>query len=175
VNHFKIECYGFDISPCFRTRSSLEEEWVKFYDQIEGFDYEWGYVYKLKVRVYELHDSSETPEDASRYKYILDEVISKEQQPTSNTFDFAVSRSYGPIQIIVEQATGIYELYGEKTFECTPEMCSVVESLITQDLALLFEFSHSATPSDPLQLVQIKCSSSREAFYDSCLTGSQLM
>jgi hypothetical protein len=142
---------------------------VRFYDQIDGFDYEWGYVYKLKIRVYELYEALE---DASRYKYILDEVISKEQQPTRNTFDFVVSRSYGPTQIIVEQDTGIYELYGEKTFECAPEMCSVVESLITQDCAILFEFSHSETPSDPLRLVQIKCSSSREAFYDSCLTGS---
>ena len=52
------------------------EEWSYFYNEIEGFQYEEGYVYELKVRVEEIENP---PTDGSSLRYILVEVISKEQ------------------------------------------------------------------------------------------------
>ena len=49
-----------------------------FYDRIDGFDYEQGYVYKLKIERYDAWpDRAEPPQDASRYGYRLIETISK--------------------------------------------------------------------------------------------------
>ena len=50
-----------------------------FYDRIEGFDYEEGYVYELRIEKYDAWPGQkEPPQDASRYGgYRLIEVISK--------------------------------------------------------------------------------------------------
>ena len=49
-----------------------------FYDRIDGFDYEQGYVYKLKIERYDAWPGQEEPpQDASRYGYRLIETISQ--------------------------------------------------------------------------------------------------
>ena len=169
IDHYKSECFGIDLSLCMRSRSSTEEEWSLFYNAIEGFDYEWGYVYKLKVNVSNIENP---PADASSKKYTLLEVLSKELEPVTTTFDMAASRASG---LVVNKSTGIYELYGEKEFSCTTQQCASIDSLITQDLAILFEFTHSATLSEPMQLSQVKCSAPRESFRASCRIVSDLI
>ncbi len=49
-----------------------------FYDSIEGFDYEEGYVYRLKIERYDAWPGQgEPPQDAGRYGYRLVEVLSR--------------------------------------------------------------------------------------------------
>jgi hypothetical protein len=52
------------------------DEWNYFYDQIEGFAYEEGFIYTLKVRITRV---ANPPADASDRKYTLLEVHSKER------------------------------------------------------------------------------------------------
>lgn len=163
IDHYKAECYGFALSLCMRSKLAVGDEWSLFYEQIEGFNYEWGYVYKLKVKI---TDVVNPPEDGPAKIYRLIEVLSKENEPSTTLFDIAASRVS---DLVINLSAGLYELYGEKEFSCMPVDCSSLESLLIQDMAILFEFSHNADPSSPMTLIQIKCSSSRETFNASCL------
>lgn len=66
------ECVGVAPMQCMVVDGEL------FYSSIDGFDYEEGYVYKLKMERYDAWpDRDEPPQDASRYGYRLIETISK--------------------------------------------------------------------------------------------------
>ena len=52
-----------------------------FYDTIEGFDYEEGYYYRLRIERESLYPNEAPPSGESRYRYRLIEVMSKEQPP----------------------------------------------------------------------------------------------
>ncbi|MEJ2620843.1 MAG: DUF4377 domain-containing protein [Candidatus Thiodiazotropha sp.] len=163
VDHYKSECSGSLISLCLRVRSSREEEWSQIAESIGGFEYAWGYNYKLKVLA---TDIKNPPEDGSAQKYTLLEILSKELEPISATFDIAASRSSG---LVIQKSSNIYELYGEKEFYCSVHQSLFLSYLLAQDLAILFEFRHATPPNEPMRLSQLKCSASREAFRDSCL------
>ncbi|WP_223148885.1 DUF4377 domain-containing protein [Aquimarina sp. RZ0] len=96
------DCQGVGPQKCLLVRESPEAEWQFFYDQIEGFEYEEGYKYKIKVSI----SSIKNPlEDGSSLQYKLIKVISKQKnqsiaQNTSekqNDLEFeyeALSRGY---------------------------------------------------------------------------------
>jgi len=50
---------------------------------IEGFEFEWGFHYKLRVKVIELR---ETLSDGTQYDFALEKVLSKTAAPDSFTF-----------------------------------------------------------------------------------------
>ncbi len=59
---------------CMQIKYSKNENWLNFYDQIEGFTYEPGYDYELQVMTSNIPNP---PMDASSIKYELVKVISK--------------------------------------------------------------------------------------------------
>ena len=66
------DCEGVAPMKCFEVNEQL------FYESIEGFDYEEGYVYRLRIERTDLYPGEkEPPQDASRYSYRLIEVVSK--------------------------------------------------------------------------------------------------
>ena len=67
-----VDCVGVGPMKCMIVDGNF------FYDHIEGFDYEEGYVYRLRIEQYDAWPGQkEPPQDASRYGYRLIEVISK--------------------------------------------------------------------------------------------------
>ena len=56
-------CYGVGERTCMVVDGSL------FYDAIEGFDYEAGYDYRLRIEKYDPWDGKEPPQDAGRYAF----------------------------------------------------------------------------------------------------------
>ncbi|MEJ2482033.1 MAG: DUF4377 domain-containing protein [Gemmatimonadota bacterium] len=74
VAHFKVDCVGVGPMECMQIRETPDGDWQMFYDRIEGFDYEEGYEYELKVHTEEVENP---PADASSLRWILDEVVSK--------------------------------------------------------------------------------------------------
>ena len=48
-----------------------------FYSEIDGFDYQEGYEYRLLMEQYEAYPGQEIPADAGRYGYRLIEVLEK--------------------------------------------------------------------------------------------------
>jgi heat shock protein HslJ len=69
-----VECTGVAPQTCMQVKYSPEEAYQLFYNQIEGFTYEPGYNYELKVMV---TDVENPPADGSALKYSLIEEVSK--------------------------------------------------------------------------------------------------
>lgn len=82
INSAKVECTGVGPMQCLQIQKSEElepDKWLLFYDQIEGFDYQPGSIYQIKVKVTDKQEP--IPADASSKNYELIEVISQESDP----------------------------------------------------------------------------------------------
>ncbi|MFB1040969.1 MAG: DUF4377 domain-containing protein, partial [Polaribacter sp.] len=65
---------------CFNVKNNESEDWSNFYQEIKGFDFEPGYIYKLKISVATL-DKSKLPAEKSYLEYKLIEILSKDKDP----------------------------------------------------------------------------------------------
>jgi hypothetical protein len=165
IDHYKSECNSFSLSLCKKSRGSVDDEWSVFYDNIVGFEYEWGYNYTLEITTEEVENP---PQDTSSVKYTLDNVLSKVRQSETTLFDVSVSRAPSS-DLIKKVSDGLYEIYSDVRFSCSTEQCETIDSLIDQEFSMLFQFRHNADAESPLELVQVKCSDTRELFRESCL------
>ena len=70
-----VDCSaGAGRMKCMQVKESVSAEWTNFYSSIEGFTYEPGYEYVLKVKTEKI---TNPPADASSIKYTLIEQVSK--------------------------------------------------------------------------------------------------
>ncbi|HYQ56060.1 MAG TPA: META domain-containing protein [Draconibacterium sp.] len=79
VNSYKVDCVGVGPMKCMLVQKGETPEpgkWTNFYSKIEGFKYEPGFIYKLKVKEEQLEN---VPADASSIKYTLVEVLEKKE------------------------------------------------------------------------------------------------
>jgi len=79
VNSYKVDCTGVGPMECLLIQKGdtrVEGEWQNFYAQIEGFDYEPGFIYKLRIKEEKVEN---VPADASSVKYKLIEVLEKKR------------------------------------------------------------------------------------------------
>lgn len=72
------DCVGVVPMKCLLVKKEGETKWEFFYDDIEGFNYEPGYEYVLKVKIEKIE--SPVAADRSSLKYILVKEISKTQK-----------------------------------------------------------------------------------------------
>jgi heat shock protein HslJ len=72
----KVDCVGVAPMKCLQVRWAENGPWEFFYDAIEGFTWEAGYLWKLKVRQQRL-DPATVPADASSIRWSLVEVLEK--------------------------------------------------------------------------------------------------
>ena len=77
VAPYLVECVGVGSMQCMQVRDNGQKEWELMYDQIAGFQFKPGYLYKLQVRVKPVRNS---PADASSVSWSLVKVISKKSQ-----------------------------------------------------------------------------------------------
>lgn len=73
-----ITCTGVIQQQCLQIKYSLEEDYINFYDDIEGFQHDKGTDYIIKVK---RTDVKNLPADASNYKYSLVEILEKKPTP----------------------------------------------------------------------------------------------
>jgi len=74
INSALVDCVGVAPMKCMQVRHSAQQPWGLFYTGIEGFTFEPGYRYRLKVQVTELKN---VPADASSLRYTLVEQLEK--------------------------------------------------------------------------------------------------
>ncbi|HLT33301.1 MAG TPA: DUF4377 domain-containing protein [Aquaticitalea sp.] len=77
-----VKCTGVTPQECLQIKEKEENNWSNYYSSIEGFDYEEGYTYKLKVEISKIKNP---PTGASSEKYVLIEVLEKIKTPVSLT------------------------------------------------------------------------------------------
>lgn len=74
VNGRTVPCTGVAPQQCWQVKESMSNDWTLHYEQIKGFDYEQGYVYKLRVREEIIPNP---PADGSSRKWVLVDVLEK--------------------------------------------------------------------------------------------------
>ena len=70
----RVPCQGFVPQQCFRVREHPSTTWTLFYDPIEGFTFEPGFEYTLRLRVREI---ANPPQDGSSLSYRLIAILRK--------------------------------------------------------------------------------------------------
>lgn len=81
VNNKTVPCTGVGKLDCLQVKESLNSNWQFYYQQIEGFNYKPGYLYKLRVREEVIPNP---PADGSSRKWILVEVMEKTEMKVKN-------------------------------------------------------------------------------------------
>jgi hypothetical protein len=76
IGPYRTTCFGAFEQECYLEYNEESERWEFFYEGIRGFDFEPGFIYRLKVS---LHERPEGIQDVGRYEYRLVEVLSKEE------------------------------------------------------------------------------------------------
>jgi heat shock protein HslJ len=88
INSAKLPCSGVGPMSCLQIQEGdkiQEGKWQNFYSNIEGFDYQPGNIYQIKVSVFKLPEP--IPADASSLGYKLVEIISQEPDRTLRLTD----------------------------------------------------------------------------------------
>ncbi|MDT0553859.1 DUF4377 domain-containing protein [Urechidicola vernalis] len=80
INSAKVECSGVGKMTCLQIQKNVEldltQDWEFFYSNIEGFEYQPGYFYKLKVKTEKIENP---PADGSSIKYTLVKALEKKE------------------------------------------------------------------------------------------------
>lgn len=71
-----VDCYGVAPMKCMQVKKGNDTIWNSFYGKIEGFDYEPGYTYEMKVREEKIDNP---PADGSSIRYVLVKMLSKKE------------------------------------------------------------------------------------------------
>ena len=72
-------CYGaHGERDCLMEYNEASGQWEFFYESIQGFDFEPGFIYTLEVR---LEDRGPDIQDVGRYAYHLVKIIEKKKAP----------------------------------------------------------------------------------------------
>lgn len=80
VDREKVACFTTSETECLRVRERESDSWQLFSDEIEGFTWEPGYAYRLRVVRAVI---SNPPADGSSFRYILMQVLSRTAPPGS--------------------------------------------------------------------------------------------
>ena len=79
-----VSCTGVAPQECMQVKFNGDKEYQLFYDKIQGFNFEKGYEYKIKVVRTEIKNP---PADGSKYTYKLKKVTSKKAVVVKNYAD----------------------------------------------------------------------------------------
>ncbi len=105
------------------SKEDPQAEYTLFYDQIEGFEYEEGYEYELRVKEETVENP---PADASSRKWTLVEVVSKTAVETAET-----ETALEPQELQPSAEGEVITMYvGPELIECTgvaPQTCMQVK------------------------------------------------
>ena len=77
VHQDLVDCIGVAPMQCMQVRTNPSAEWSFFYSNIEGFEYEPGYQYRLIVDVINVPNP---PADGSALRYVLVDLVEKSKQ-----------------------------------------------------------------------------------------------
>jgi len=93
-------CVGVAPMDCLQVKEDPDAEWQMFYAPIEGFEFEAGYEYELRVLVEPVPNP---PADASSLRYTLIEVVSKTPVASEGPEPGAPLALEGPTWILASQ------------------------------------------------------------------------
>lgn len=149
INHFRQTAMGEGRYLVYLTQEDSDvgsSDWSYLYDKIEGFDYEKGYIYDLKVRKINIENP---PADGSTIKYVLVNVRSKERALEDESFDIYL-KSFGE-NFLTQSNEDLLLLY-EYKIDCG-NMCETLETGLESEENVTGTFIHGPDESLLLQSI----------------------
>lgn len=165
INHYRYACQGEGTFMCLLEKQAGREDWYFLYGGVIGFDYQWGYTYKLLV---EERPVEEPLADGPSVEYHLKQVLTAHEASASEEFEVSILKAHHLLQ---KQSPGNYLLGWEKAFTCYGELCDSVDAIMAQEMSMLAVFTHREDKNAPLQLQRILCSDIGSAYYTSCFNA----
>ncbi len=148
LDHYMQECASFFLTICNRIKAQPEDPWATTLNYIEGFEYEWGFVYELRIRETHIFNP---PADGSDTRTELLETLGKEKVAPDLRFQLALTTRYQGEPELEKIGDNLFELHRTKTFACvSPELCTEIEGLIGREESVTLEFTHPQVSGDPL-------------------------
>ena len=85
IGPYTQRCHGaFFEQDCLMVYNEDSGSWGFFFDGVEGFDFEPGFIYILQVR---LEDRGPYIQDVGRYAYHLVKIIAKQKAPDDFSYE----------------------------------------------------------------------------------------
>ncbi|MEO1010509.1 MAG: DUF4377 domain-containing protein [Bacteroidota bacterium] len=78
VNSLRVPCEAAGSTSCLQIKKEEHGDWQPFYASIGGFEYEPGFLYKIRVQEEKL-PAAQVPADASSVRYTLLSILEKER------------------------------------------------------------------------------------------------
>jgi hypothetical protein len=150
INHYKQTGFGPFPMLAYLVQEGKEMEgniWKYFYDEIEGFEFEPGYLYELEVKTEKVENP---PQDASSVKYILQNVISKTRVPLEEIFEIRLKWND---QNFVEISEGRFSLMKEFEIDCG-DLCEELSQRLESSEDVTGVFKHGA--NNDLKLISLQ-------------------
>jgi len=148
VQHYAAECVGVSIQRCLLVKKAGETEFGFLYDGIEGFQYDWGFVYELEV---EEHRVANPPADGSSIRRVLRTQRTRTRVRPGTEFDLVVSGGLAPVHRV---APDRYRYLWWPEFVCTAGVsCEDVVLQLEAGKRIHFRFAHPADPIEPLTVL----------------------
>ena len=146
-----VPCETGTNQKCMLVREKESDAWQNFYDNIEGFTYEEGFAYQLKVQI----EKVSNPEaDSSDLKYTLLELISKtktKSEPMTIRYS-ATSRAYGSTLLLKDAILSFEKL--RPTPQKTEKQISEVDLNEIAELVQKIDLTNLEKLSPPSQAHQ---------------------
>ncbi len=153
------------VEDCYRV-TEFFDAWEDYCEFLDGFEYEWGYEYELKVYAFKASDTPYVVYFTRRFYFR--EIINKQRVPVGTPFEYLVVNQ----DISKDDASGIYQFdinyYSNFKFTCEEQDCLYIESQNKNKIGMLIEFLHPQTSSEPFVFNQIKCSAPIDTFEEAC-------
>ena len=146
LDHYREECASFFLTLCNRVKTQPSDPWMTTLNAVEGFEYQWGFVYELRVR--ETHIAN-PPADGSSIRTELLSVVNKEKVAPDVRFQLALTTRYRDEPKLVKVGE-LFGFHNAKTFACSAELCADIETLVGREGRVTLEFTHPQNPDMPL-------------------------
>lgn len=115
IQHYKVPCQGESVQLCYLVKMQGQADWEYCYDEIQGFEYEWGYVYTLEVNKTTIDNP---PQDGSSIAIQLVKVLKKEA--VAGSFELPLSMEG---TVLLEKSSGEWTYFQQ------------IPVLVSEDLA----------------------------------------
>lgn len=132
INHYQNTGIGIAETLTYMAQQDTElfsGNWLKFYNDIEGFEYEPGFVYNLSVDIVEVQNPGI---DESSLRYILNEIISKKEVDEDVLFEIDLKIN-GQNFVSSSTENSTYEILDQITFDCSENCDELMNALTLQD------------------------------------------
>ncbi len=74
IGPVRVDCIGVGPQQCYQLKTDPADDWTLHYGAIEGFDFQPGYEYQLKVWK---RENADPPADAASWTYVMVEELNK--------------------------------------------------------------------------------------------------